>query len=339
MPALVLGRMEASPPSIDDIRRAAERIRPEAIRTPLLSSPMLDELLGGRVFLKCETLQRTGSFKFRGAFNAIAAMTGVKRAKGIVAVSSGNHAQGVAEAARLFGLRSIIVMPADAPATKLERTRRSGAHVIAYDRALENREKVAARILATEGGTLVHPYNDPNVIAGQGTVGLEIVADAAAAGIVPDAVLVPCSGGGLLAGIGVAIKSALPATEMIAVEPAGFDDYGRSLIAGAIVRNERAAGSVCDSLLAEAPGEIGFALNRQNVGAAVAVDDDEALAAVAYAFRELKLVAEPGGAIALGALLSGRFKARGRTVVVVLSGGNIDEDTLAAALATPARSR
>jgi threonine dehydratase len=327
--------MDAGPLTIADIRRAAERIAGQAIRTPLLASPGLDELAGGRIFLKCESLQRTGSFKFRGAYNALAVMGAAERANGIVALSSGNHAQGVAEAARLFGARATIIMPADAPATKIERTRRSGARVVAYDRAGEDREAVAARILASEGGRLVHPYNDANVIAGQGTVGLEILADIAAAGAVADAVLVPCSGGGLLAGIGVAVTSGLPGTEIVCVEPQDFDDYGRSLRAGAIVANARAAGSVCDALLAQSPGSIGFALNRKNVSSAVAVSDTEALAAVAYAFRELKLVVEPGGAVGLAAILSGRFQARNRTVVVVLSGGNIDAATLASALAAP----
>jgi threonine dehydratase len=322
-------------PSIADVRKAAERIAGEAVRTPLVSSPILDELTGGRILLKCENLQRTGSFKFRGACNALAALDAATRARGVVAISSGNHAQGIAEAARLFGVKSTIVMPADAPAIKRERTARSGATIVDYDRATEDRESAGAAVLEREGGTLVHPYNDPNVIAGQGTIGLEIVADAQDLGLPPDAVLAACSGGGMSAGIGVAVRSTLAKAAMILVEPAGFDDYARSLAAGAPVSNARQAGSVCDALLSPSPGSIGFALNRKHGARALAVTDEDALAAVAFAFRELKLVVEPGGAVGLAALLSGRFDARGRVVAVVLSGGNIDEAVLFRALAMP----
>jgi threonine dehydratase len=321
------------PPTIADIRRAGERIAGEAVRTPLLASSFLDERVGGRVLLKCENLQRTGSFKFRGAYNALACLDPAVRAKGIVAVSSGNHAQGVAEAARVFGVPATIVMPADAPEAKRKRTERSGATILAYDRASEDREAVAARVIAEQGGTLVHPYDDPNVIAGQGTVGFEIAADAGAMGLAPDMVVVPCGGGGLSAGIGVAIRASYPACEIVLVEPEGFDDYGRSLREGRIVANATQAGSVCDALMAVSPGAIGFGLNRANRARAVMVSDAEALAAVAFAFAELKLVVEPGGAVALAAILSGRLDCRGRTVAVVLSGGNIDAAMLERALA------
>ena len=319
-------------PTIADVRRAAERIAGHAVRTPLVSSPFLDEQVGGRVLLKCENLQRTGSFKFRGAYNALAALGRDRRERGVVAVSSGNHAQGVAEAARLFGVRATIIMPADAPETKRQRTERSGGRIVVYDRASEDREVVAARTIAEHGGTLVHPFNDAEVIAGQGTIGLEIAADCAAAGLSVDAVLVPCSGGGLSAGIGLAVRDWSPATETVLVEPEGFDDYRRSLAAGAIVANQQSAGSVCDALLVSAPGALSFAINRANASA-VAVSDAEALAAVAFAFRELKLVVEPGGAVALAAVLAGRVEAQGRALVVVLSGGNIDGPMLARALA------
>jgi len=326
-----------APPTLADVERAAARIAGQAVRTPLLESPALGEFAGGRVFLKCENLQRTGSFKFRGAYNALASLPDEVRARGIVAVSSGNHAQGVAEAARLFGVPATIVMPADAPAVKRDRTRRSGARIVDYDRASEDREAVAARIMAAQGGTLVHPYNDPAVIAGQGTIGLEIAADLAAAGVPADAVLIPCGGGGLSAGIALAIRAGSPATEVWAVEPQGFDDYGRSLREGRILANPAAAGSVADALLAPSPGPIGFTLNRVNLAGGFAVSDGEALAAVAYAFRELKLVVEPGGAVGLAALLSRRHQGTRRITVVVLSGGNIDEAMLSRALAsTPA---
>jgi threonine dehydratase len=321
-------------PTIADVRAAAQRIRGEAVRTPLLSHPLLDEVAGVRVLLKCENLQRTGSFKFRGAYNAIAALEPKQREQGVVAVSSGNHAQAIAEAARLFGLRSTIIMPADAPALKRERTERSGGHVIAYDRAREDREAVAARFIAEHGGVLVHPYNDPNVIAGQGTIGLEVAEQCRERQTVPDAVLVPCGGGGLSAGVGLAVRTEFPGAGVFLVEPAGFDDYGRSLVAGAIVANESTSGSVCDALLAPSPGAIGFAINRASHAHGVVVSDEEALAAVAFAFRELKLVVEPGGAVGLAAMLSRRVPdlLRG-TAVVVLSGGNIEPATLQRALA------
>jgi threonine dehydratase len=318
-------------PTVADVHRAAGRIAGHAVRTPLHSSIFLDELVGGRVLLKCENLQRTGSFKFRGAYNALAAMDRATREAGVVAVSSGNHGQGVAEAARLFGVRATIFMPSDAPATKRARTERSGARIETYDRGTQNRESVAAEFIATHGGTLVHPFNDFHVIAGQGTIGLEFMDDCAAAGIRPDAVVAPCGGGGLSSGISLAVRNRSDA-EIVLVEPEGFDDYGRSLRAGERVANERMSGSVCDALLSDRPGTIGFAIHRANLATPVIVTDDEALAAIAFAFRELKLLVEPGGAVGLAAVLTGRVSAKGRTLVVVLSGGNIDEPMLARAL-------
>ena len=323
---------ETAAPTIADVRRAAERIAGHAIRTPLIRSAALDEAIGARVFVKPETLQRTGSFKFRGAYNAISVLSREERDRGVVAVSSGNHAQGVAEAARLFGIRATIVMPFDAPVIKRERTIRNGARIVDYDRSSEDRDAVVADFIAADGGVLVHPYNDPNVIAGQGTAGLEIADDCAAMGVRPDVVAIPCSGGGLASGVGLAIRDRFPAVSILLVEPKGFDDYARSLAAGRIVVNDAAAGSICDSLLATSPGAIGFSINRANGASAIAVSDDEALAAVAFAFRELKLVAEPGGAVALAALLSGRVAVKDQTVVLVLSGGNIDPPLLLRAL-------
>ena len=322
----------AERPAIDDVRAAAERIAGHAVRTPLVPSPALDEATGARVLLKCENLQRTGSFKFRGAYSAIDALARDERERGVVAVSSGNHAQGVAEAARLFGIRATIVMPADAPVVKRERTIRSGGRIVDYDRAREDRDTVAARFIAEHGSVLIHPYNDPNVIAGQGTAGLEIADDCAAAGLRPDVIVIPCGGGGLSAGIGLAVRDRFPAAAIVLVEPENFDDYERSLREGRIVANAAASGSICDALLAPSPGSIGFAINRANQASAIAVSDAEALVAVAFAFRELKLVVEPGGAVALAALLSGHVDAVGRTVVVVLSGGNIYEVVLRKAL-------
>jgi threonine dehydratase len=324
-------------PTIDDVRAAAKRIAGHAVRTPLLSSFLLDERAGARVLLKCENLQRTGSFKFRGAYNAIAALSHVERASGVVAVSSGNHAQGVAEAARLFGIAATIVMPTDAPAMKRQRTERNGGRLIAYDRATGDRDAVAAAHIGVHGGALIHAYNDAGVIAGQGTIGLEIAADCAALGLMPDLVVVPCGGGGLSAGINLALADACPSARLTLVEPEGFDDYRRSLREDRIVANATASGSVCDALLAPAPGPIGFAINSRDPPDAVTVTDAEALAAVAFSFRELKLVVEPGGAVALAALLGGRLDTSASAIVVVLSGGNLDEATLAQALAaTPA---
>jgi threonine dehydratase len=319
-------------PSFNDVLAARERIAPEAARTPLVFSPLLSDRLSARVYLKPECLQRTGSFKFRGAYNALSALDRAGRERGVVAVSSGNHAQGVAEAARLFGVPATIVMPADAPAPKRRRTERSGAKVVAYDRATEDRDAVVARVLGEVGGAFVHPFNDPFVIAGQGTVGLEIAEDCADLGVDPDIVVTPCSGGGLAAGIALAVTERFPAAEVYVAEPQGFDDYARSLAAGARQRNERLAGSVCDALLSPEPGPIGWAINRGRLAGGVGVSDAEALNAVGFAFDELRLVVEPGGAVGLAALLAGHLDVAGRTVVVVLSGGNVGDDTLAEAL-------
>jgi threonine dehydratase len=320
-------------PTIADIERARERIAKEAVRTPLLLAPMLSERLSARVYLKPESLQRTASFKFRGAYNALSALGPSERARGVVAVSSGNHAQGVAEAARLFGVPATIVMPADAPLPKRRRTERSGAHVVAYDRATEDRDAVVARVLAEIGGAFVHPFNDPFVIAGQGTVGLEIADDFAALGLAPDIVVVPASGGGLAAGVALAVTERFPAVAVYTAEPEGFDDYARSLKSGKRERNPKQAGSIADALLVEEPGPIGWEMNRGRLAGGLAASDAEALFAVGYAFDELRLVVEPGGAEGLAALLARRLETAGKTITIVLSGGNVGDDILAAGLA------
>ncbi len=319
-------------PSFADILAARDRLAGHAVRTPLLASPLLSERLGGRVYLKPECLQRTGSFKFRGGWNAVQAL-GMAARNGVVACSSGNHAQGVAEAARLAGIRSVIVMPHDAPLPKRQRTERSGARLVLYDREREDRDAIARRIAEEEGLAFVHPFDDPHVIAGQGTVGLEIAEDCEALGVAPEIVVVPCSGGGLTAGIALAVTERCPAASVYAAEPEGFDDYGRSLACGAPQRNAALSGSVCDALLAPAPGAIGWEINRERLAGGLAVSDSEALYAVGFAYDELRLVVEPGGAVGLAALLAGRLDVRGRTVVIVLSGGNIGDATLADALA------
>lgn len=323
---------EPLPLSLADIEAARARLAGIATRTPLLPATDLGASLGARVFVKAECLQRTGSFKFRGAYNRVSMIADADRVRGVVACSSGNHAQGVAAAAALYGVPATIVMPRDAPATKIARTRRLGADVVLYDRETDDREAIANAIAARNGATFIHPYDDPGVMAGQGTVGLEVSDDLAALGLVPDIVLVPASGGGLTAGVSVAIHSAAPQAAIATCEPAGFDDHARSLAAGTRQKNPAVTGSVCDALMAQTPGRITFAVNSRHLSGGHALGDDEALAAVAYAARELKIVVEPGGAVGLAALLCGRVDAAGKTVVIVASGGNIDDHVLAQAL-------
>jgi threonine dehydratase len=313
------------PPTYDDILRAAARLEGVAVRTPLLGSPALDERVGGRVLIKAETLQRTGSFKIRGAYNRLKQLAEMGRERGgVVAFSSGNHAQGVAAAAGMLGMRSVIVMPSDAPAIKIANTRDLGAAVILYDRWTEDREAIAAAIAADRGATVVPSYDDPGIIAGQGTVGLELAQQAASLGLTLDRVYVPASGGGLAAGIALALAAESPATDIYVAEPAGFDDHARSLAAGARIANDPSRRSICDALLAPLPGALTFAINRERLAGGVTATDDEALTAMAFAFHSLKLVVEPGGAVALAALLAGRIDARGKVVAIVLSGGNVE---------------
>jgi threonine dehydratase len=322
----------SAPPGIDDIRAAAARLSGLTVRTPLLESPVLNERLGGRVLFKPEVLQRTGSFKFRGAYNKIASLSEAERARGVVAFSSGNHAQGVAAAAAMFGARAVIAMPADAPRTKTDNVRRMGAEIIPFDRFSQDRAAVVQPWL-DEGMALVPPFDDAFVIAGQGTIGLELVEQARALGAALDAVVIPCGGGGLTGGISVAVKDALPKTEIWAVEPEHFDDTRRSLERGTQVANEPGHTSICDALLTAEPGAITFAINRKALAGAVAVSEDAVRHAMREAMAHLKLVVEPGGAVALAAVISGAVDVRGRTVAVLLSGGNVDPDAYAAILA------
>ncbi len=313
-------------PVAADVDRAAGVLAPVAVRTPLLSFPVLDERVGGRILLKPELFQRTGSFKFRGAYNKLSSIAPEKRGSGVVAFSSGNHAQGVAHAAQLFGMRATIVMPADAPQTKQARTRAYGAEVVLYDRLREDREAIARGIADERGATLVPPYDDPMVIAGQGTVGREIAEDMAARNLAPDIVMAPASGGGLIAGISLAVKARFPSATIMTAEPEHYNDHARSLQAHQRLHNESHVPTICDALMASMPGEITFAVNSKLVSAGVVASDAEVGAAMGFAFRELKLVVEPGGAVGLAALLAGRFDARGKTVVIVLSGGNVDAE-------------
>jgi threonine dehydratase len=316
-------------PGFADVRAAAARLAGHAQRTPLLAGTPLDQRVGGRVLLKLETLQHTGSFKFRGAWNRLVRLTDEQRKAGVVAFSSGNHAQGVAAAARLLGIPATIVMPGDAPAIKLRNTRRLGAAIVEYDRHRESREDIAAALAMERGAVLVPSFDDPDIIAGQGTVGLEIVEQAADFGLAIDDVVACCSGGGLVAGIALAVHALSPATRIWCAEPAGFDDYRRSLAAGERLRNEPGGHSICDALLAPTPGELTFAINAELLSGGLAVTDDEVRDAIAYAARTLKIVVEPGGAVALAGVLSGRIPAQDRTIAVVLSGGNVEDELLA----------
>jgi threonine dehydratase len=323
--------MSAPPlPGLADVEAAALRLRGIVRQTPLLESDALNTLVGGRLLCKAECLQRTGSFKLRGAYNTIGQLAG----QPVVAYSSGNHAQGVAAAARLLRVPATIVMPADAPAIKIANTQALGADIRFYDREREVREEIGAEIAERTGAALVKPYDDPNIIAGQGTAGLEAVEQLREQSIAVDAALLPCGGGGLIAGCSIALAAAFPDLAIFAVEPEGFDDTARSLAAGERVANAPGAQSMCDALLAPTPGELTFALHRRWLAGGLAVSDAEVARAMALAFSHLKVVVEPGGAVALAAALSGRFDARGRTVLVMLSGGNVDAAVFAEILRT-----
>jgi threonine dehydratase len=323
-------------PTFDDVASAAERLEGLAVKTPLIEHPALNERTGGRILLKAESLQRVGAFKFRGAYNAVSRVDRTAFPGGVVACSSGNHAQGVAAAATLCKLPSMIVMPADAPQLKIARTKAFGAEVRLYDRQNQDREAIARRFCDERKAAFVHPYDDPRVMAGQGTAGLELMAQAKAAGANPDAVLVCCSGGGFATGVALAVKQANPATDVHTVEPAGFDDFARSLASGKREKNARMAGSICDALMANSPGELTFAVAQRTIKSGLVVTDEEARAAMRFAYHELKLVLEPGGAAALAAVLAGKLPTQGRTIVCVLSGGNVDPKDFAEIIAVAA---
>jgi threonine dehydratase len=319
------------------IRDAAGRLAGHARHTPLLSSPFLDRIAGRRVLVKPECLQHTGSFKYRGARAALSALDAATRARGVIAYSSGNHAQGVARAAAEYGVPAVIVMPTDAPRLKIDNTRDLGAEVVLYDRpGGECREVVGEAIRAERGLTLIRPYDDPQVIAGQGTCGLEIAAQARAAGIATADVLVCCGGGGLTAGIALALEDAAPGLRARPCEPAGFDDTARSLAAGRIEANPREQGSICDAILTPAPGELTFPVLHRLCGPGLVVTETEVLRAMAEAFRRLKLVAEPGGAVALAAALYHADAIAGDAVICTISGGNVDDAVVRRALDTAA---
>ncbi|MDY0872529.1 threonine ammonia-lyase [Dongia rigui] len=314
---------------IEDVRAAAARLNGVIVTTPLLDYPLVSERLGFRLLIKAETLQITGSFKFRGASNRLlAAKDTDPAARAVVAFSSGNHAQGVAAAAKLLGFKATIVMPSDAPAIKVANTRGYGAEVVLYQRHTEDREAIARKIAEKDGALIVPPYDDPYIIAGQGTAGLEIVVQVKALGTVPDLVIAPCSGGGLVGGVATAVKDAFPNTAVYAAEPAGYDDLNRSLAAGERLPNKPTAPSICDALMAQTPGALTFPIHRKLLAGSKVVSDDAVLDAMSFAQRHLKLVVEPGGAAGLAAVLAMRGELKGRTAVVICSGGNADPEMI-----------
>ncbi|MFX0541230.1 threonine ammonia-lyase [Roseovarius sp. S4756] len=318
---------------IEMIRAAAARLHGHARRTPLLSSPFLDRIAGRRVLVKPECLQHTGSFKFRGGYSAVSALDDATRARGVLAFSSGNHAQGVALAAAQHGVPAVIIMPSDAPALKIANTRALGAEVVLYDRAGgESREAIGEALESERGLTLIRPYDEPLVIAGQGTTGLEIAEDAEQLGIRRADVLVCCGGGGLTSGIALALEADAPGLRARPCEPEEFDDTARSLASGRIERNQRSSGGLCDAIITPQPGEITFPIMQRLCGPGLVVSEDEALHAMALAWGRLKLVAEPGGAVALAAALFRKDQIEGDDVIVTISGGNVDADVFQRAL-------
>jgi threonine dehydratase len=311
-------------PTADDVLAARQRITPHIIRTPMLRNTELDHRTGGTILIKPEVLQRTGAFKLRGATNALCCLTQEQLQRGVVTYSSGNHGQAIACAAQSLGVAATIVMPSDAPAIKRQSTERWGAKIIAYERASENREAIAQEVVTRTGATLIPPYEHADVIAGQGTLALELADDAAAAGLRLDALLVCTGGGGLIAGCALALSIASPDTNIYSVEPAGWDDTARSLKSGKREKNDLLGSTFCDALLTPTPGNLTFGINRHLLAGGFACSDQQVVTAMKFAAASLKLVLEPGGAVALAALLAGTFDARGLTVGVVLSGGNID---------------
>jgi len=315
--------------TLADVESAASQIRGIAVRTPLLEYAALNAAVGARTLLKFEGAQHAGSFKFRGAYNRLSRIAASAKSAGVVAWSSGNHAQGVAAAAKMLGMPATIVMPSDAPAIKIANTRALGAEIILYDRQSESREAIATELAKRRGATLVPSYDDPFIIAGQGTIGLEMLDQAREAGVAMGRVLVCCGGGGLVAGIATAIRSKTPEIAVYCVEPSAFDDTARSLASGRRESVAKGAQSICDALLAPAPGELTFPINKALLAGGFAVSDDEVRAAMRFAFDTLKLVIEPGGAVALAAALHNLAPAGEGALAVVVSGANVDPEVYA----------
>ena len=320
--------------NIEMIRAAALRLQGHARVTPLLSSPVLDKIAGRRVLVKAECLQHTGSFKFRGGWSAVSMLSDEQLMNGVIAYSSGNHAQGVALAAKEHGAPAVIVMPSDAPKIKVNNTRALGAAVVLYDRANEDRDAIGQRIAKERNLTLIRPYDEPLVIAGQGTVGLEIAAQAAEAGVTEADVVVCCGGGGLTSGIALALVEDAPKMRVHPAEPAGFDDVTRSLAAGKILSNPSVSGSICDAIVTPQPGALTFPIMQAHCGAGVVVTDEDCLRAMGLAYERLKIVVEPGGAAALAAALFYPDQFEGDAIIAVTTGGNVDPATFIRALET-----
>jgi threonine dehydratase len=321
--------------TVEDIEAAATRLCGVSVRTPLLQNVELDRAAGGTVLIKPECLQLTGSFKIRGAYNRLSQLSKAQASNGVIAWSSGNHAQGVAAAGAMLGIRTTIVMPEDAPRAKLENTQRLGGEVITYDRYTGDREAIAKQIAADRGAVLVPSYDHEHVIAGQGTIGLEIADDANRLGLPPQQVLIPCGGGGLSSGCAIALKSRLPNVDIFAIEPKDFDDTARSFAAGRRIRIDDSARSICDALQTLMPGKLTFSILQDFAREILTVSDAEVRAAMRFAFKNLKLVVEPGGAVALAALLSGKLETAGKTTAIVLSGGNVDVELFSDVQARP----
>ncbi len=321
-------------PTSADVFAAARRLAQQAIVTPAISNPVLNERIGATVVIKAETLQVGGAFKFRGAYNRLSQLDAEQRSRGVVAWSSGNHAQGVAAAAKRVGTRAVIVMPDDTPSIKIENTQRFGAGIVRYDRYSQDREQIGRDLAREMNAIVVPPYDDPHIIAGQGTTALELAAQTRALlNRDLDVLMAPCGGGGLVAGCALALSAVSPRTAIYAVEPAGFDDTARSLQSGRRESNASGARTICDALMPPRPGELTFPINREHLRGGLVVSDNEVLDAIAFAWRELKLVVEPGGCVALAALLHGKLDVRGKTVGIVLSGGNVEPAVYCEALA------
>ncbi|OZI38575.1 pyridoxal-5'-phosphate-dependent protein [Bordetella genomosp. 10] len=315
-----------------DVQQAHARIRPYVVRTPLLESRTLNDLIGARVLAKAECLQNAGAFKFRGACNRLLQLTDAQRKAGVVAFSSGNHALATSAVGRMFGVPATIIMPADAPKAKIEGARANGATVILYDREKDDREAIGADIARKTGAIIVPPYDDPHIMAGQGTAGIEIVEQAQAIDAPLDVVIAASSGGGLVAGVATAVKHLSPRTAVYAGEPAGFDELARSLVSGQPETNAPGTRSICDSLQVAKPGKLTFPINKRYLAGSLVVTDDEVRQAMKAAYQHLKLVVEPGGAVPLAALLAGKLDVSGKTVAIVLSGGNVDASVFIEAL-------
>jgi threonine dehydratase len=319
-------------PTLDDIEEAARASHGIAFETPLLENIEVSQVLGGRLMIKAETAQRTGSFKFRGAYNRIRQMSDAERSRGVIAYSSGNHAQAVALVASLVGTQAHIVMPDDAPLTKMKRTRELGGHIITYEREVETREEVTQKIMAQHDYVLVPPNEDKRVLAGAGTVALELLRQAEVLGAMPDLILVPCGGGGLTAATAIVAKALAPSARVFGVEPELFDDTRRSLEAGERLANPKGRTTICDAIMTDIPGELTFSINRDLLGGILTVSDEEVCSAMQFAFDHFKIIIEPGAAVGLAAVLGKKIKFEGKTIAVIATGGNVDTDKYCSSL-------